>query len=276
MKRIFNGRVKIVIIIALLLSIGLTVAASALKVDVPGLVVKSVLEPLRAGANALTTQAEHLYSYAFRYEALVAENEELKQKLAEMEDDARAADALARENDRLRAVVQMQQQREDFKMVDANVIGWASNDWTSTFTINKDARAGIKVGQCVVTANQEVVGLVTEVGIGYSTFKSILDSSLEISAIIASSGYNGMVQGGYATGEENMLRMNYLPSEAVIRNRDQVVTAGSTVYPRDLILGYVADAGFDETGVAKYAILKPAVDLGSLEQVFVLTDFATE
>ncbi len=276
MKRIFNGRVKIVIIIALLLSIGLTVAASALKVDVPGLVVKSVLEPLRAGANALTTQAEHLYSYAFRYEALVAENEELKQKLAEMEDDARAADALARENDRLRAVVQMQQQREDFKMVDANVIGWASNDWTSTFTINKDARAGIKVGQCVVTANQEVVGLVTEVGIGYSTFKSILDSSLEISAIIASSGYNGMVQGGYATGVENMLRMNYLPSEAVIRNRDQVVTAGSTVYPRDLILGYVADAGFDETGVAKYAILKPAVDLGSLEQVFVLTDFATE
>lgn len=276
MKRIFNGRVKIVIIIALLLSIGLTVAASALKVDVPGLVVKSVLEPLRAGANALTTQAEHLYSYAFRYEALVAENEELKQKLAEMEDDARAADALARENDRLRAVVQMQQQREDFKMVDANVIGWASNDWTSTFTINKDARAGIKVGQCVVTANQEVVGLVTEVGIGYSTFKSILDSSLEISAIIASSGYNGMVQGGYATGVENMLRMNYLPSDAVIRNRDQVVTAGSTVYPRDLILGYVADAGFDETGVAKYAILKPAVDLGSLEQVFVLTDFATE
>lgn len=276
MKRIFNGRVKIVIIIALLLSIALTVAASALKVDVPGLVVKSVLKPLRAGANTLTTQAEHLYSYAFRYEALVAENEELKQKIAEMEEDARAADALARENERLRAVAQMQEQREDFKMVDADVIGWASNDWTSSFTINKDAHAGIKVGQCVVTANQEVVGLVTEVGVGYSVFKSVLDSSLEISATIASSGYNGMVQGGYATGVENMLRMNYLPSEAVIRNRDQVVTAGSTVYPRDLVLGYVVDAGFDETGVAKYAILKPAVDLGSLEQVFVLTDFATE
>ena len=34
-----------------------------------------------------------------------------------------------------------------------------------------------------------------------------------------------------------------------------MVTAGSTLYPRDLILGYVADAGFDESGVAKYALL---------------------
>ncbi len=276
MKRIFSGRVKTVIALAFLLSVGLAVAASALGVDVPGVVVKSMLKPLRAGANALTTQAEHLYSYAFRYETLVAENEELKQRIAEMQDDARAADALARENDRLRSLAQMQEQREDFKLVDANVIGWASNDWKSTFTINKDARAGIKVGQCVVTANQEVVGLITEVGVGYSVFKSVLDSSLEVSATIASSGYNGMVQGGYATGEENMLRMNYLPSDSVVRNRDQVVTAGSTVYPRDLVIGYVVDAGFDETGVAKYAILQPAADLGALEQVFVLTDFATE
>ena len=276
MKRIFSGRVKTVIIIAFLLTVGLTVAASALNVDVPGIVVKSVLTPLRAGANAMITQAEHLYSYAFRYETLVAENAELKQTIADMQDDARAADALERENQRLRAVTEMQEQHEDFKLVDANVIGWNSSDWSSTYTINKDARSGIKVGQCVVTANQEVVGLITEVGVGYSVFKSVLDSSLEISATIASSGYNGMVQGGYATGQEDMLRMNYLPSNSVVRNNDQVVTAGSTVYPRDLVLGYVVDAGFDETGVAKFAILEPAADLGALEQVFVLTEFATE
>ena len=70
--------------------------------------------------------------------------------------------------------------------------------------------------------------------------------------------------------------MNYLPSDSIIRNHDQVVTAGSTVYPRDLVLGYVVDAGFDETGVTKFAVLEPAADLGALEQVFVLTEFASE
>jgi len=96
---------------------------------------------------------------------------------------------------------------------------------------------------------------------------------LEISANIASSGYNGMVQGGYSSGLEGLLRMNYLPSDATIRNNDQVVTTGSTVYPRDLILGYVVDAGFDDTGVAKFALLEPAADVGSLEQVFIITHY---
>jgi cell shape-determining protein MreC len=69
------------------------------------------------------------------------------------------------------------------------------------------------------------------------------------------------------------LRMDYLPSSAVIRNNDQVVTSGSTVYPRNLILGYVIDAGFNDTGVAKFALLKSAADIDSLEQVFILTAF---
>jgi len=67
--------------------------------------------------------------------------------------------------------------------------------------------------------------------------------------------------------------MDYLPSSSVIRNNDQVVTAGSTVYPRNLVIGYVVDAGFDDTGVAKYALLEPAVNIGSLEQVFIVTEF---
>ena len=67
--------------------------------------------------------------------------------------------------------------------------------------------------------------------------------------------------------------MNYLPTSATIRNNDQVVTTGSTVYPRNLILGYVVDAGFDDTGVAKYALLQPAADVGSLEQVFIVTEY---
>ena len=67
--------------------------------------------------------------------------------------------------------------------------------------------------------------------------------------------------------------MDYLPSAAIIRNNDQVVTSGSTIYPRGLILGYVVDAGFGDTGVAKFAVLEPAAEIGSLEQVFIITQF---
>jgi rod shape-determining protein MreC len=190
-----------------------------------------------------------------------------------MEDDARMADALARENALLKDALNLVSDHEDYKLVESYIIAWGSNDWTNTITINRGENAGIEVGMCAITANGELVGQVTEVGSNFAVVKTILDSSLGISATIASSGYNGMVQGNYISGDEDLLRMNYLPTSAVIRNKDTVVTSGSTSYPRDLVLGYVIDAGFADTGVAKYALLQPAVDIDTLELVFILTEY---
>ena len=276
MKQIFSKRVRRVLIAAVLVTIVLSIAAGTLGFRLPDITVQTVLQPLRSGAQALTRQAEGIYSYLFRYEALEEQVKMLEAENAQLREEVRAAAALTREVERLTAALGLKIQREDFVLLDAYIIGWDSGDWSEECTINKGSVAGVQLNQCVVTANGEVVGLVTEVGPNYAVVKTVLDSSLEISATIAATGYNGMVQGGYATGEEGYLRMNYLPSDAVICNHDQVVTAGSTLYPRDLVLGSVVDAGFDETGVAKYAILEPAADFGSLEQIFVLTSYATE
>ena len=274
MKHYFSNRVKIVLLIAVLLAVGLGILSNLTNLSLPNMLVKGVLTPLRTGVSNLTVQAEKLYNYMFQYESLLTENEELKQKVAELENDARKAQALERENGYLRDILELTSTREDFKLVDGYIISRSSGDWSNTFTINTGSNAGIQEGMCVITANEEVVGIVAEVGPNYAVVKSVLDPSLEISANIASSGYNGMVKGGYASGHESLLRMDYLPSSAVIRNNDQVITSGSTVYPRNLILGYVVDAGFDDVGVAKYALLRPAADVGKLELVFVVTEFS--
>lgn len=273
MKHFFSTRVRVVLIIAVLLAVVLAVVTNLTGLSIPDLVVKGILTPIRTGASKLTDQAEQMYNYMFEYESLVAENASLKEKLAALEEDARLADSIARENDRLRALLALKEANEDYALVDCYIISRSSQEWSSSFTVNRGTNSGIKAGMCAITANGEVVGLVSEVGSNYAIVKSVLDSSLEISATISASGYNGMVQGGYATGLEGLLRMDYLPSSSVIRNNDQVVTSGSTVYPRNLIIGYVVDAGFDDTGVAKYALLKPAVNVGSLDQVFIVTEY---
>ena len=273
MRHFFTTKIRVILILSVLLAIGLAVVTNLTNLNLPGMLVQGIITPLRTGVSKLTDQAEQLYGYIFQYEALAAENAALKEELAQMKDDARLADTLARENDRLRALNELKSTHEDYQLVDAYIIGWGSNDWTSTLTVNLGTNVGIEAGMCAITANGEVVGLVTEAGPNYAVIKTILDSSLGISATITSSGYNGMVQGNYVEGREDMLRMNYLPSNAVIRNNDQVVTSGSTVYPRDLILGYVVDADFDDTGVAKFALLQPAADINTLEQVFILTAY---
>ena len=273
MKHFFSTRVRVVLIVALLLTVILAVVSNLTGLTLPEMAVKGILTPIRTGVSQLTDSVERLYDYIFAYESLSIENQELKEKLAQMEDDARQAAAIARENDRLRAMAGLKESNPSWETVDGYIISRSSQDWSSTFTINRGQNDGIEAGMCAITANGELVGLVSEAGSNYAEVKTVLDSSLEISATIAASGYNGMVQGGYATGLEGLLRMNYLPSTAVIRNHDQVVTSGSTVYPRNLIVGHVVDAGYDDTGVAKYALLEPAVNVGSLEQVFIVTQY---
>ena len=276
MKHLFTGRVRLILIVAILLAASLAILSNALDMNLPTMLTQAVLAPVKYGATALTEQAEKWYSYMFRYEALAAENESLKERIATMEDEARRADAVERENQRLRDLLNLMATHEDYDLVDAYIIDWSSTDWTNTMTINRGTDAGVNAGMCAITANGQVVGLVVEAGPNYAVVKTVLDSSLEISATIASSGYNGMVTGGYIDGRKDMLRMRYLPSSAVIRNNDQVVTSGSAVYPRNLVLGTVVDAGFDDTGVAKFAVLEPAAEIASLEQIFILTNYTTE
>ena len=276
MKHLFNSKVRVGLVLALVLLVAFALISNLTGFKLPQQAVQGSLSPFRAAIQSLTRQAEQYYNYMFRYEALEAENAQLRARIAELEKDTRSVDALERENQRLKELQGLTQARQDFQMVDSYVIGSSSVDWSSTLTLDRGSIDGVEEGMCVVTANGEVVGLIIEVGSNYSIVKTVLDSSLEISGTIASSGYNGIVTGAYITGEEGKLRMDYLPSSAIIRNRDQVVTSGSTVYPRDLILGYVIDAGYEETGVAKYALREPAVELGSLEQVFILMAFESE
>ena len=273
MKRFFSSKVRTVLVIAVVLAAALTVIGNLTGSTPLDGVVKGLMTPISTAASHLKNGAAQLYSYLFRYEALAAENADLKEQLAQISNDARKLDAMTRENARLRAALELQQDHEDYKLVDAYIIDRDSQDWASTFTINRGSAAGIAEGMCVVTENGEVVGLITSVGSNYAVVTTVLDSSLEVSATIASTGYNGMVRGGYTVGLDGYLRMDYLPTSAVIRNQDQVVTSGSTVYPRDLVLGRIIDAGYDDTGVAKYAVLEPAVTVSSIEQVFVITEY---
>ena len=276
MRHWFRTKLRIIQVVAVLLSAALAVAAGVTNQTLPGTIVQGILAPFKSAVNSMTSLAEQYYSYMFRYETLAAENQKLKADIAQMEDVARQADMVSRENERLRGMLELQSSHESYKVVDAYIIGWSSSDFSNTFTINRGTNAGIQTNMVAITENGQVVGLVVEAGPNYAVVKTVLDSTLEISATIASSGYNGMVSGGYINGQETLLQMNYLPSSSIIRNKDQVVTSGSTVYPRGLILGYVVDAGFEETGVAKYALLEAAADISSLEQVFILTEYTTE
>lgn len=272
MKKFFTGRIKMILAAAMSLAIlfavvGVISDGATLGQQVTGL----LLSPFRAASAAVVRQVEQFYDYLFRYDALEAENELLKQQVAQLQEDARDVARYERENEYLTALLGLQEEHPDFSFQSAYVTSWDASNWKTACTISKGTESGIEEGMCAVTAYGQVVGMVTEAGLGWSTVTTILDPSMEISASIAASGYTGVVQGSY--DKDGTLRMNYLSTGAVVKNNDQVVTTGSTFYPKNLLLGYISDAGSDETGVGKYAKLTPAANLGDLEQVFLIADY---
>lgn len=272
MRKFFTGRVRLILAAAMVLCIVLAVVGVVSRGATPGeKLTGMLLSPLRTLVSGATRQIERAYDYAFRYSVLEAENHALKEKLAAMEDDVRTAQAYRRENERLTELLGLQEAHEDYDFLSAYIASWDASNWKSACTISKGSAAGIEEGMCAVTEFGQVVGLVTATGPGWATITTILDPLMEIPASVTATGYNGVAQGSYE--KDGTLRLNYLPTEAVVKNNDQVVTTGSTLYPKDLILGYVSDAGMDETGVGKYALLTPAADFDNLEQIFLISGY---
>lgn len=276
MRKRLSTKVKTVLVLAVVIAALLAILTSIFGTTWPEKAVQSVLTPIRSGVSAITRQVERYYDYIFGYEALEAKNRYLEQRIAELENQDRDVTTLERENERYRELLNLSEENVDYVFCSAYIVSWDSSSWKSSFSIGKGTNSGLAEGMVAVTENGQVVGLISDIGSNWATITTVLDSSVKISASISSSGYTGVVQGSYTTQESGYLRMEHLPNGAVLRNNDQVVTTGSTVYPKNLILGYIADAGEDDAGVSKYALLEPAVDFDALEQVFIITQFAVE
>lgn len=81
------------------------------------MVMGVILTPFRAGAAALTHQAERFYNYLYGYEKLEAENRVLQQRVAELEQAGNQAAEYQRENERLKELLNLTQEHEDYKLV---------------------------------------------------------------------------------------------------------------------------------------------------------------
>ena len=273
-KKLFTSKIKTLLIVAVALAIITTVVVAISGGTTPSEnIVGTILQPLRSGVAAIDRQALRLYNYIFSYESILAENQALKAQIAEMDEDIRAAQELQRENERYRLLLEIKEEHEDYTFEPAYLIAWDASSWRSAFTIGKGTNHGLEIGMAAISENHQMIGIITDVGTNWATVTTILDNGLEVSASIASSGYTGVVQGTYESEETEILRMNYLSTDAQLKNGDQVVTTGSTLYPKGLLLGKITNVSLDETGVAKFAGLKASCDLDNLEQVFIITGF---
>jgi len=131
--------------------------------------------------------------------------------------------------------------------------------------IDKGSSSGIKKGYVVINY-LGLVGRVVEVSGSTSKVMLVSDPNLGVSAICQRSR-----QEGWFPALWNLLVMKYLPKDADIKISDSIMSSGLTeAYPKGLLIGTVIDTAEEPSGLSRYAIIKPAVNLSNLEEVLVI------
>ena len=172
---------------------------------------------------------------------------------------------LVQENTRLNGLLNFKQ-KSPLRLLATRVIGRSPDSWSSSVIIDKGRYNGIKPGMAVVSF-KGLVGSIVESAQSTAKVLLINDPNQGVSSIVQRSRQEGLVSGTLGTN----LIMRYLPDDADIVIGDIVVTSAlSQLYPKGLLVGRIVNIGREFSGLNRYAVVKPAVDLSNIEELLVI------
>ena len=236
-----------------------------------------VAKPFRSAGTAVAQWVGNIRQHFADVEDLQAENEQLRLQIAELEQRLRDQQSESMENQHLRTLLKLHERRSDLCLEDATIIDHEASNWVSGFTLNKGTRQNIVEGSCVIDAYGNLVGIVTETGANWCTVTTLLDTSSQLGALIFRTEAPAIAKGSLSLMVEGRLMLTYLEEADSLLNGDLIVSSGlGGYYPAGLPIGIVEDLHTDDSGMQRYAVLRPSTDLSSLTRVFVVTDFAEE
>ena len=218
--------------------------------------------PLIGAASAVVDGTTGFFDSVRLSGSLRAENRELTTEIAAMRQEMVRLQGIEAELERLSSLSSYARAAGGDSFV-ANVVYVDEGSWLKTLVIHTgDQRA--QANQPVVN-ELGLVGRIVAVAGRYAKVQLINDPSASASAMVQRTRRQGL-----ARGHDRMLRLENIPARGDVRVGDSVITAGlDGVYPRGLPLGVVASARASDD-LFQVIEVRPAVDFGLLDQVYVL------
>jgi len=193
------------------------------------------------------------------------ENERMRRRVADLEEENLQYREALVASGHLQQIAAM---RDDFEipMLPSEVVGLDVVPWFRSVLVDRGGVHGVQAGNPVITA-EGVVGLVTATSSRAAKTMLLLDRQSAIDGIVQRSRARGMVR-GRGTDE---LEFEFVVRGGDVRAGDVVITSGlGGVYPKGLRIGEVVEVADPGGRLLQTASLRPAVDFGRLEQVFVM------
>ena len=232
--------------------------------------VSTVLRPFQSVTAWVGDKVHHLSTEFWEVYYVYDQNRMLKNEVEALRVQNLEANEAFAENARLKALLGYKQEKTQFDLVAARVIGRDYATWSGVIVIDRGTASGVRENMPVVT-EKGLVGVVIEAAPYSSKVRLILDPRAAVGTLVQrqASRVAGIVEGDPAN--PLMPRMKNIPKSADVVEDDVVVTSGyGGVYPKGILVGTVKALKNDEGGLLKYAVLEPAVDFQRLADVAVI------
>lgn len=272
MKGRFSLR-KISIIAVILISVlGILFFGAVRQINTPftSSIVINTLAPFQSGVayvgDSLARFKNYIVEIFYIYDVnreLKAENEKLKLQMLQDND-------LVVENQHLTQLLNYKTSHPEFNLQAARIVSRDTATWSNHIIINVGRNDGVEKNMPVVTPDG-LVGHIDEAYGSYSEVELITDPRSAVSAIVqrADSRLTGVVKG--VADSSSSINLNNIPQYANIKTGDTIITSGlSGIYPKGIVIGSVYKLETTAGGLLQYAVLYPAVNFQSLENVFVI------
>ncbi|MBC7792943.1 MAG: rod shape-determining protein MreC [Clostridia bacterium] len=216
---------------------------------------------------------ESVISGAHHYVYLVGTEEEnllLNEEVGRLRGQIASNEENRLETERLRGLLGVRERAHSTSMVHARVVAMASSPLFRSVRIDRGSSDGVRVGAAVVNADG-VVGRVAAVATSYSDVMLLVDANSSTDVLVQRTRARARVR-GFGGDQALGIQVEYLSRTSDVQPGDILITSGvGEVFPKGLRVGRVIGTETRAFGLYQNATIDPAVDVGKLEDVLVVT-----
>jgi rod shape-determining protein MreC len=236
-----------------------------------------IVVPFQQGISKVGEWFSRRSDELIQIKELLDENQRLKQQVNDLMVENTLLQQDKTELVRLQELYKLDKQYDDYHKVGANIISRDTNNWYSSFVIDKGEKDGLKVDMNVI-ADGGLVGRITSIGPNWAKVTSIIDDNSNVSGKTLSTSDTLMVSGDLETMKSGNIRFSQLiDSNNAVGAGDKIVTSHiSDKYLPNILIGYIYSIQADSNNLTKSGFISPAVDFEHLEEVLVILETKEE
>lgn len=261
-------RLNLIALIVFLVAVGGLLALGAIRTQKIQASFLDMVAPFLKTGSTWQKQIAAIREGLKKLDELEQENKDLIVQLKELKATNQTLRDLEQENNKLRRALEYRE-RSVFKLVPGRIIARDASTWWNTVKIDRGFKDGIGPDMPVLT-EEGLVGKTTTVSDHAATVILISDENCKVASSIEGTREQGIIKGERTSSNAlPELGLSFLSKTANLQPGQKVYSSGvGGVYPSGIFIGVIKE--FKVRPLDGYATLIPAVDLTTLQDVFVV------